>query len=169
MIKANDAKQQMERESLCRFYEEFKIITSKILSIFETFDEESLSNIQVITGGEHKSFLYELEIEKFLFDFKSALNLDDVSKKAYEKNNLIKEEMKIFDSYLNYLLNLFKDELSLDEYNLEAIFKSQMKELHSYLKDIRKAQTIESTILMGNNMVKKINKKIFNFPYFTFI
>ena len=72
MMKANDAKQLMERESLCRFYEEFKSFTSKILGIFECFDEEALKNIQVITRKE-QSFLYELDIEKFLFDFKSTL------------------------------------------------------------------------------------------------
>ena len=120
LVKGNDAKQQMDRESLCRFYDEFKNILTKILSIFESFDEESLKNIQKLTGTE-KSFLYELEVEKFIFDFRTSLNLEELSAKAYEVNNLKKQEMKIFDGYLEYMINLFSNDLKLDEYNLEAI------------------------------------------------
>lgn len=151
-MKANDAKQQMERESLCRFYEEFKSIVSKIIGIFQCFDEVSLENIQKLTGTE-QTFLYELQVEKFIFDFKASLNLDTVSELAYERNNLKNTEMKIFDSYLQYLIKIFSDELKIDEYNLEAIFKSDMKNLNIYLKDIRKAQTIESTQKMSSNLV----------------
>lgn len=153
MMKANDAKQQMERDSLCRYYEDFKSFISKIIGIFQSIDETSLRNIQEITFKEG-SFLYELEVDKFLSEFKHTMSLDLVKDKAYERNNLKLGEMKIFDSYIEYLLNIFGDELSLDEYNLEEIYKSYMKNLNSYLKDIRKAQTIDSTKKMSDNIVR---------------
>jgi hypothetical protein len=152
MIKANDNKDHMERESLCRYYDEFKSITSKILDIFKAIDEEPLKKIEELTSTD-KSFLYEMEVDKFIGDIRNTLNVEKIKERA-SSNNLKKYEMKIFDNYLEFLINIFKDELSLSEYNLEAIFKSKIKEMNNYLKEIRKAQTVNSTIEMGDNMVK---------------
>lgn len=142
----------MEKELLVKFYDELKSTTKTIIDSIESVDNTILKNIQILTES-NKMFLRDSQIEIFWMDFKKSIDFSSIQEKFAQFKSIKNQEIKMFEAFICYLLEIFIDEFKIDEYNLTNIYKKQSNELKAAFTILKKSQTIDSTITMSNNIV----------------
>ena len=142
----------MEKEILLKYYDECKTFVKKFIDAIESCDTTILNKIQILTQNK-KSFILESHIERFWNDFKRDVDILKIRERVSEMNNQRNQEAKMFEAFICYLLEIYLDEFKIDEYNLNGMYKQHHKKIESYLKSLRKSQSLDQTIEMNNSLV----------------
>jgi len=101
-----------------------------------------------------RNFINNSQIKTFWDEFTSSINKPNIVNEKNKIMNCMKnQEVKLYETYLKYLLDIFLEEFKIDEYNLDQEYSVYYKSLEVDFKKMKKLQTLDSTIEMTNYIV----------------